>query len=121
MNNLKPTKQTKLYGLNKYLLELIRLYKSNIYPNKILLSGLKGIGKSTLAYHFINYVLTENEHFKYDLKNLEINSESKVFKTITNRNISFISHGELLMLSILKCLFRKIAEILFNNPRLFSV
>ena len=52
MNNLEPINQTKLYGLDTYLNELIRLYKDNIYPNKILLSGQKGIGKSTLAFHF---------------------------------------------------------------------
>ena len=61
MNNLEPINQTKLYGLDKFLYELIRLYKKKIYPNKILLSGPKGSGKSTLAFHFINYVLTLNE------------------------------------------------------------
>ena len=57
MNNLEPMTQTRLYGLNNYFLEFVRLFQLEIYPNKILLSGQKGIGKSTLAYHFINYVL----------------------------------------------------------------
>ena len=56
MNYIEPINQLKLFGLEKYLLELIRLYKAKIFPNKILLSGPKGIGKSTLAYHFINYI-----------------------------------------------------------------
>ena len=86
MNNLEPKNQTNLYGLDKYLYELIRLYKSNIYPNKILLSGLKGVGKSTLAFHFINYVLTLNENNNYDVKNLCINPESSEFKTVINRS-----------------------------------
>jgi len=76
MNNLEPINQTKLYGLSNHLLELIRLFKLKIYPNKILFSGQKGIGKSTLAYHFINYVLTENEDLEYNLQNLEINNEN---------------------------------------------
>ena len=67
MNNLEPMTQTKLYGLENYLLELVKLFQLEIYPSKILLSGQKGIGKSTLAYHFINYALTENEPFKYNL------------------------------------------------------
>ena len=50
MNSLEPIIQTKLYGLDKYLLELIKLYKNNNYPNKILLSGQKGIGKATMAF-----------------------------------------------------------------------
>ena len=86
MNNLEPINQTKLYGLGAYLDELIRLYKDDIYPNKILLSGQKGIGKSTLAYHFINYVLSEDEHYKYDIDNFEINSESSTYKTILNKS-----------------------------------
>ncbi len=84
MNLIAPINQQKLFGLDNHFLELTRLYKANIYPNKLLLSGLKGIGKSTLAYHFINFVLSKNETHKYDLKNFEINSDSPTFKTILN-------------------------------------
>jgi DNA polymerase-3 subunit delta' len=56
------------------------------------LSGQKGIGKSTLAFHFINYVLTLNENFKYDTQNFNINIESSEFKTIQNKsNTNLIS------------------------------
>ena len=48
-------------------------------PPKILLSGKKGMGKSTLAYHIINYILSENEEFKYDVNKLTINVENKSF------------------------------------------
>ena len=86
MIELEPYNQQKLFGLDEHLLELIRLYKNNTYPNKILLSGQKGIGKSTLAYHFINYVLSEKEYHKYDIEKFEINSESSTFKTILNKS-----------------------------------
>ncbi len=86
MNNLEPINQTKLYGLDKYFNELIRFYKKGNYPNKILFSGQKGIGKSTLAYHFINYVLTINENHKYDIENYIININSPVFRTINNKS-----------------------------------
>ena len=86
MNLLKPINQQKLFGLNNYILELVRLDNLNIYPNKLLLSGSKGIGKSTLAYHFINYVLSKNEEHQYDLDNFKINSNSSIFKTILNRS-----------------------------------
>ena len=86
MIELEPSNQQKLFGLDKHLLELIRLYKANIYPNKLLLSGPKGVGKSTLAYHFINYVLSGEDGFKYDVKNFKINSESPTFKTIFNKS-----------------------------------
>ena len=86
MINLEPINQTKLYGLDKYFNELIRIYDEGKFPNKILLSGQKGIGKSTLAYHFINYVLTLNESYKYDIKNFQINNDSTEFKTIKNKS-----------------------------------
>tara|TARA_B110001452_G_scaffold266257_1_gene272654 strand:- start:5365 stop:6297 length:933 start_codon:yes stop_codon:yes gene_type:complete len=86
MSELEPSNQQKLFGLECHLLELVRLYNLNVYPNKLLLSGLKGVGKSTLAYHFINYVLSKNEDREYDLKNFEIDSESSTFKTILNKS-----------------------------------
>ncbi len=86
MSNLEPINQTYLYGLDRYLKELIRLYKNDIFPNKLLLSGQKSIGKSTLAFHFINYALTLNENYKYDVKNFIINEESHEFKTIINKS-----------------------------------
>ena len=55
-------------------------------PNKILLSGEKGIGKSTLAYHLINFVLSQDEEQKYDYENNIINSENKSFKLIQNKS-----------------------------------
>ena len=59
MNDLKPINQIKLFGLENFFLELSVFFKKNNFPNKLLLSGQKGIGKSTLAYHFINYVLSK--------------------------------------------------------------
>ena len=86
MNDLEPSNQTKLYGLERYLTELIRMFNQNIYPNKILISGQKGIGKSTMAYHFINYVLTIGEDKKYNIKDYDINIDSSEFKTVRNKS-----------------------------------
>ena len=72
MINKEAINQTKLFGLEKYLKELIRLKNDNNLPNKILFSGQKGIGKSTLAYHFVNFVLSEKENFNYDIVNIPI-------------------------------------------------
>ena len=60
MNNLNPINQTKLFGLDNYLNELIRLFNQEKYPNKILFSGQKGIGKSTF---FRNLVPAEYNYF----------------------------------------------------------
>jgi len=82
--NLEPINQTNLYGICSYLDDLIRLYNKKKLPNKILISGQKGIGKSTLAYHLINYILSESENFAYDLKNYKINKENKDYRLIQN-------------------------------------
>ena len=83
MINLKPSNQKKLLGLDNYILELIDLFKNNKLPNKILLSGSKGLGKATLAYHFINYSLSKDEDFNYDEENFKIDENNRTFKTIS--------------------------------------
>ena len=55
-------------------------------PTKILLTGKKGLGKSTLAYHIINYILSNTEDFKYDSSNLTINKENRSFKLLQNNS-----------------------------------
>ena len=84
MSEIKPISQTKLFGLEKYLNDLIKLENLDKLPSKILFSGQKGIGKSTLAYHFINYVLSKGENLKYDSANFIIDPENHSFKTVNN-------------------------------------
>tara|TARA_Y100000389_G_scaffold65198_1_gene61278 strand:- start:3474 stop:4406 length:933 start_codon:yes stop_codon:yes gene_type:complete len=124
MNDLEPINQQKLFGLDRYLVELTKLYKLNKYPNKLLLSGLKGIGKSTLAYHFINYVLSENENQKYDLKNLKIYTDSPTYKTILNKsnpnliNIDIISDKKSIDINQIRELIHTLNKSSFNKrPR----
>ena len=90
--NLKPENQLSLYGHHDTFLNFIDLYKNNKLPNKILLSGEKGIGKSTLAYHIINQILSSDEDLSYDSENFRINSDNRSFKLVTNKsNPNFIS------------------------------
>ena len=84
MLNIKPSENTRLYGLEKELNQFLILYKNNKLPNKILLSGKKGLGKATMAYHLINHILSKNEEFKYDIKNNIISKENKSYKLILN-------------------------------------
>ena len=44
--------------------------KNNLLPNKILLTGQSGLGKSTFAYHFINFILSDKEDCPYDFHEL---------------------------------------------------
>tara|TARA_Y200000002_G_scaffold362653_1_gene349902 strand:+ start:54 stop:983 length:930 start_codon:yes stop_codon:yes gene_type:complete len=83
---LDPSTQKSLFGHNEIFETLKNLQQKEKLPNKIIFSGVKGIGKCTLAYHLINYVLSSNEKFSYDAKNLNINSENKTFKLIQNKS-----------------------------------
>jgi DNA polymerase-3 subunit delta' len=83
--NLSPNNQVNLYHYNKEFTELIKLHQKKILPNKILLSGPKGIGKSTIAYHLVNYILSFDEEFSYDLDNLRIDPNNKSFKLVLNK------------------------------------
>ncbi len=84
--NLNPSTQINLFEHKEIFNQLYKLYKNDNLPNKILLSGEKGIGKSTLAYHLINFVLSENEEQPYDYENNIINSDNKSYKLIQNKS-----------------------------------
>ena len=82
----KPSENINLYGMSHYFNEITKLHNEKKMPNKILLSGRKGLGKSTLAYHIINYILSSNEEYKYDIKNFIINKQNKSFKLLQNKS-----------------------------------
>jgi len=82
--NLLPIKQKQLFGLNLQFKEIVDLFDNNKLPNKILLSGPKGSGKATLAFHLINYIFSLNEENKYSHNNNKINDNNKSYKLINN-------------------------------------
>ena len=84
--NLKPSENLRLYGMNHFFQEIITLYNEKKMPTKILLSGKKGLGKSTFAYHIINYILSNNEDFEYDLMKYTINKDNRSFKLLQNNS-----------------------------------
>ena len=89
--NIDPSAQINLYGHEIIFNNLLKLYKNNKLPNKILLSGDKGVGKSTLSYHLVNSILSEDEEYSYSHKIFQINPENRSFKLIQNKsNPNFI-------------------------------
>ena len=82
--NLTPINQTSLFSLDNYLSNFIKLYKKRKLPTKILLSGDKGLGKSTLAFHLVNYILSQNEEHSYIIDEFKINPDNKSYKLTIN-------------------------------------
>ena len=77
-----PKNQLCLFGYQKYFNSFTELFHKNKLPNTILLSGQKGSGKATFAYHFVNYLLSYNEQNRYSLENFAINPENKSYKDL---------------------------------------
>ena len=84
----------KLIGYKNLFNHFVDLESNNKLPSKILLSGQEGIGKSTFALHFINYLLSKNEITKYNLDENKVNPESITFNLLNNishPNFNYIS------------------------------
>ena len=81
--NIKPNLQKNLYGFNDIFLNFKTLIEQNKLPNKILLSGQKGIGKCTFAYNLSNYILSINEVNSYDFQKKIINSNNRSFNLVS--------------------------------------
>ena len=50
--NFLPNRQEKLFLYDQYFKLFIKLYKNNLLPNKILLTGQSGLGKINFCLSF---------------------------------------------------------------------
>ena len=75
----------------------INLYLNKKLPQTFLIKGEKGIGKLNFAFHFVNFILSQHEENKYQIKSYKINSNNKTFKLLTENihpNFFLISPNE---------------------------
>ena len=87
---ISPKTQLSLFGYKSYFNYFIKLYDNNEMPNSVLLSGLKGSGKSTFVYHFINYLLSKDEENEYSVNDFVINKDNLSYKLLnTNTHPNF--------------------------------
>ena len=86
---LDPKNTNYLYGQQKHFNILKDLYIKKKLPKVIMLSGQKGIGKSTLINHFMHFIY---DKANYDINKFKIMSDSffnKQFKNNTFSNIIY--------------------------------
>ncbi len=126
--NLNPSNQLNLYGHQTEFINFKNLYFNKKLPNKILLSGEKGIGKSTLAYHLINNILSTDEEFSYDFEKFSINPNNKSFRLIKNKSnpnfisIDIIEDRKSIDINQIRNLILNLNKSSFNNkPRLVLI
>jgi len=123
--NIKPSENTILYGMNIFFHEIAELYNKGKMPNKVLITGKKGIGKSTLAYHIINYVLSQDEDNKYNVKKLHINIDNRTYKLIQNKShqnfylIDLIDEKKNIDIAQIREMITYINKSTFNNMSRF--
>jgi len=75
---------SKLIGHRELFKDFVNFYNLGKLPNKILLSGHKGIGKSVFSSHFLNYIFSKGEEYPYDLENNEILKRNKSYNLYFN-------------------------------------
>ena len=84
----------KLFSYNELFNHFVNLEIKNNLPSRILLTGQEGIGKTTFAFHLINYLLSKNEVKKYNKDLKIVNNESNSFTLINN-----LSHPNLFLVA----------------------
>ena len=65
---------------------LADLYKKNNLPNKILLTGASGIGKSLFVNYFLNFVYGSNDHKNENDKLIKNNTHQNIFKIFKKKD-----------------------------------
>ena len=82
-----PKKSLILYELGSKLNFLIKLYNSKKFPKVLMITGLKGIGKSTLINHLLNYIYVSKQ---YNLNDFIINNKTSFYNHYINNTFSNI-------------------------------
>ena len=109
-----PRKTKVLFGLKTEFNFFKDLIIKNNLPKINLLSGTKGIGKSTLVFHLMNsYFDPEN----YDLFNNKILKESNFYVNFINDTFSNIIYLDGSILENIKIeKIRQLKDILYKSP-----
>ena len=123
-----PNTQINLYGHDSTIQNIINSFESKKLPNKVLLSGPKGLGKATLAYHIINYIFSKNEEHSYEVKTNTINKENKSYNQIINKThqnfhlIDLIDDKKNIEISQIRKMIDYTNKSSFNNqPRIILI
>ena len=126
-DKFSPIKSIKYHGNIEYFINLIKLYKTRKFPKVLLLTGEKGLGKFTLAFHLINFFFTNNDRENsYDLKNLTININNNFYKKIllnVNENFNYIGkqEGKNVTVDTIRELKKKYNTSSLNNLPRFTI
>ena len=113
-------KSSHLFELNDRFDFLKDLYIKNKLPNILMLSGQKGLGKSTLINHLLFYIFDKNN---YDVKNYNFDNKTSFYNQFLSNifsNIIYLSGSDFKNIKIedIRNLKSKILKTtILNKPR----
>ncbi len=117
---LNPFNSKFLYKLDKEFLFLSKLFEKNKYPRVSMISGEKGIGKSTLINHTVANLLDPKN---YDKKNFQILDSSRNLN-LQEYNLIYVKNSTGNRFNIDDCrdLKKKLEKSNINNkPRIILI
>ena len=126
IENLIENSSDELFGYNDLFDKFKFLYDINKLPKIILLTGDKGIGKFTFAFHLINYIFFKNTPNKYDYLNFKIDKNTDIYKKISlniYENLNFLACESPNTISIedIRNLKINLSKTPFNNANRFTI
>ncbi len=125
-NIFNPMNSLQLFGLKEYFINFVNLYKNKKLPKIILLTGDKGIGKFTLSFHLVNYILSLNSKFPYNYEKLMINIDSPFYKKILlniQENFNYIgsNYSKKIGIEDIRSIKKKFNNTPLNNLPRFTI
>tara|TARA_Y100001970_G_scaffold30418_1_gene37815 strand:- start:4788 stop:5738 length:951 start_codon:yes stop_codon:yes gene_type:complete len=127
IDNFDPIKSNELFGHSILFKNLATFCENRKVPKVIMLSGEKGLGKFTLALHFINYFFTlKDTQFRYDLKKQYIDKNNPFYKKILNNineNFIYLANNDVRSISIddIRSLKKKFSSSSLNSLPRFTI
>ena len=97
VNFFNPKDSSLLFGYSKEFALFKNFFLNNKLPNVLMLSGEKGIGKSTFVNHIMHFYFDKKN---YDEKNASINLNSPFhiqFKQNIFSNIIYLNASDFIM------------------------
>ena len=93
-----PKNSLQLFGLEKNFLFLSSLYNKNKLPKILMLTGIKGCGKSTLVNHFLFSIFDEKNYKKTNYSLSNSSDFYKKFKDNIFQNIIYVKGSDFVSL-----------------------
>lgn len=123
IQKFNPKNSLELFGYNEYFNILRNLILADSFPKVLLISGNKGLGKSTLINHFLHFFYDRDN---YDLKTLKISKESRFhsqFLENTHPNIIYLSGSEFSNIKIdnIRTIKNKLLQTPIDNNKRFII